>query len=144
MIRQRYRLYAAEDQATKADRCWFGSAEAAQMWLDRAIRKKWWRKACQIRHIKLVYPYAGGMSGATLEGAVLTICVRPESLSTTTLIHELAHGLAWVPGHDSEKDHGPRYAGALIACYRHFDCAAAAVVVENAFDEAGVKYEEFT
>jgi len=144
MIRQRYKLYEAEESAMRATREWFGGAEAAQMWLDKAVRRKWWRKASAVRHVKLVYPYAGGMSGATLEGAVLTICVRPESLNTVTLIHELAHGLAWVPGHDSEKDHGKRYAGALIECYRHFDCAAAAVAIEDAFDEAGVKYEEFT
>jgi len=144
MIRQRYRLYAAEDKATKADRCWFGSAEAAQMWLDRAVRRKWWRKTSDIRHVKLVYPYAGGMSGATKEGVVLTICVRPESLNSSTLVHELAHGLAWHPTGDSEQDHGKKYARALIECYRHLDSAAMAEAVQNAFDDAGVQYEEVT
>lgn len=143
MIKQRYKLYAAEDEATKADRCWFGGIEAASMWLDRAIRKSWWRKHSQIRHVKLLYPYAGGMSGATLEGNVLTICIRPESLNTSTLIHELAHGLAWVAGHDSEKDHGPKFAGALIEAYRHLDCAASAEAVAEAFDEAGIRVQEF-
>jgi len=141
MIKQRYKLYAAEDAATKADRCWLGGIEAGQMWLDRAVRKKWWRKQCQIRHIRLVYPYGGGMSGATLEGDVLTICVRPESLNTSTLIHEMAHGLAWVPGHDAEKDHGKRFARALIECYRHFESASMAQAVEDSFDAAGVKYD---
>lgn len=142
MIRQRYKLYAAEDRATKADRCWFGSAEAAQLWLDKAIRRKWWRKRSDIRHVKLVYPYAGGMSGATKEGAVLTICVRPESLNTSTLVHELAHGLAWNPKANSEQDHGKAYAGVLIDAYRHLDCAATAEAVAEAFDDAGVKYDE--
>jgi len=140
-LRQRYRLYAAEDEATKADRCWFASAEAAQMWLDRAIRRKWWRKHSDIRHVRLAYPYAGGMSGATKEGPVLTICVRPESLNTATLVHELTHGLVWLPGNDSERDHGKRFAGALIALYRLLEGVAIGHAVEDAFDEAGVQYE---
>lgn len=140
-LKQRYRLYRAEDEATKADRSWFGSAEAAQMWLDRAIRRKWWRKHSDIRHVRLVYPYAGGMSGALKEGNVLTVSIRPESLNTATLVHELAHGLAWVPGHDSEKDHGKRFAGALIALYGLLEGAEIGRAVQQAFDEAGVKYD---
>jgi len=142
MIRQRFKLYAAEDKATQADRCWFGGIEAAQMWLDKKVATKWWRKQSPIRHVRLVYPYGGGMSGATLEGNVLTIAIRPESLNTSTLIHELAHGLAWVPGHDSERDHGKKFARALIECYRHFDSAAMAEAVEDEFDEAGVRYDD--
>jgi hypothetical protein len=140
-LKQRFKLYAAEDAAMKTERCWFASVEAAGMWLDKKVATRWWRKASPIRHVKLLYPFAGGMSGATLEGNVLTIAVRPESLNTSTLIHELAHGLAWVPGHDSERDHGPRYARALIECYRHFDSASAAAAVEDAFDDAGVRYD---
>lgn len=141
MIKQRWKLYAAEDKATQADRCWLGGIEAGQMWLDRAMRKTWWRKRSPIRHVKLVYPYGGGMSGATLEGNVLTVCIRPESLNDCTLAHELAHGLAWNPNGDAEKDHGPKFAGALLACYRAFVGAAVADAVKDAFDETGVKYE---
>jgi hypothetical protein len=139
-LRQRYRLYRAETKATEPCR-WFSSAEAAQLWLDKKVRTKWWRGSTDVRHVKLVYPYGGGMSGATKEGTVLTICVTPDSLSVPTLIHELAHGIVWMPGRDSEKDHGSRYAGSLIECYRHFDCAETADDLEAAFDEAGVKYE---
>jgi len=141
-IKQRYKLYRAEEDATTPCR-WFSSVEGAQMWLDKKVRTKWWRKVTDVRHVKLVYPYGGGMCGAAKEGVVLTVCVIPDSLCVPTLIHELAHGVVWIPGHDSEKDHGPRYAGALIECYRHFDCAEAAEDLEDAFDEAGVKYEAF-
>lgn len=139
-IKQRYKLYAAEEAATHPWR-WFASPEGAQMWLDKKIKTKWWRKVSDVRHVKLVYPYGGGMCGATKEGKVLTVCIIPDGLNVPTLIHELAHGIVWIPGNDSEKDHGKRFAGALIDCYKHFDCADTAENLEDAFDEAGVQYE---
>jgi hypothetical protein len=104
---------------------------------------KWWRRVTDVRHVKLVYPFPGRMSGAMKEGAVLTICITPDNLCVPTLVHEMAHGVVWLPGSDSEKDHGRRFAGALIECYRHFDCADTAEDVEEAFDEAGVLYDPY-
>src|SRR4030042_827123 len=112
-LKQRYKLYKAEDVATQPWR-WFASAEAAQMWLDKKVRTKWWRKSTDVRHVKLVYPYGGGMSGATKEGAVLTIFITPDNLGVPTLIHELAHGIVWMPGRDRGKAHGTRYEGARV------------------------------
>jgi hypothetical protein len=141
-LRQRYRLYDAENEACQPAR-WFGSAEAAQVWLDRQVRRKWWRKHCDIRHTKLVYPSHGVMSGARKEGDLLIIEVIPESLCVPTLVHELAHGLVWIPGNDPEKDHGRRFAGALIEAYRHFDSARTADDLVRAFEKRGVKWEPF-
>jgi len=142
MIRQRRKLYKSEDKGSQPWR-WFASPEAAQMWLDQRVARKWWRQMSDIRHAVLKYPSPGGMSGAVKEGNVLTISVRPASLCTSTLIHELAHGLVWVPGNDPERDHGPKYAGALIEAYRHLEGAEVASAVAKAFDESGVRYDPF-
>lgn len=138
-MKQRYRLYDAETTATQPWR-WFASPQAAQLWLDKKLRTKFWRTHSKIRHAKLVYPCAGNMSSALLDGDILVIEVIPESLAVPTLTHELAHGLVWIPGKDPERDHGKRFAGALIECYRHFDCAATADRLAAEFDERGVKW----
>lgn len=138
-MKQRYRLYGAEMNATQPWR-WFGSPQAAQLWIDAKVRTKFWRKNSDVRHVKLIYPYMGKMSGAHKDGKVGTIDVLPESLAVPTIIHELAHLAAWVPGNNAERDHGPRYAAMLIECYRHFDCAATADKLIAEFDEKGVKY----
>ena len=142
-MKQRYKLYAAELVATQPWR-WFASPQAAQLWLDKKVRTKFWRRHSKIRHVKLVYPFMGAMSGATLDGDILVIEVLPESLAVPTLIHELAHGLVWIPGKDPERDHGRRFAGALIEAYRHFDCAATADALIAEFETRGVKWEEYT
>lgn len=142
-LRQRYRLYEAEDEATKPWR-WFASVDGAQMWVDKRLRKKWWRKHSQVRHVKIVYPFPGKMSEAHLDGIVGTLKFIPEGLYMEAIIHELAHFLTWVPGKNQERDHGKRFAGALVECYRHFDCASNADELLKFYDKYDIQWEEFT
>jgi len=146
MIRQRRRLYTAEDEATRPWR-WFASPQAAEFWLDAAIKRKWYRKHSPIRHVKLCYPCKGNMASGVIEGNVLTINVPAPALHMALLIHELTHPIVGVTKgdkpEDHERDHGKRFAGALIEAYRHLDCAATADDLTAEFDERGVQWEEF-
>jgi len=139
-LKQRYKLYEAEDTATQPWR-WFASVQGAQMWVEQRIRRKWWRSVSDIRHVILEYPHPGKMSETTKEGNVLRLQMIPDGLNSYSLIHEMAHGLVWIYGNDSEKDHGRRFAGALIECYRHLFAAEIANDLIREFDARGVKWD---
>jgi len=147
MLRQRYPLYEAELEATQPWR-WLGGRDAADAWIKTRMRTKFWRTHCpNIRHHILTYPAPGKMSGGLDDKGVLLIGVLPESLMVPTLIHELTHPLVGVtkgttPA-DHERDHGKRFAGALIEAYRHFDCAKTAEDLIKAFDRHHVRWESF-
>jgi len=143
MLRQRKLLYDTEDELMKPWR-YFSSVEGAQMWVDKRLRKKWWRKHSDVRHIKIVYPFGGVMSEAHLDGIIGTLKIIPEGLYLEAMVHELAHFLTWIPGKNDERDHGKRFAGALIECYRHLDIASNGEELQKAFDKAGVQWEEYT
>ena len=143
---QRYKLYSAEDDATQPWR-WFASPQAAEFWLDKAIQKKWYRKNSPVRHVKLVYPCNANMASSIIDGEVITISVPAQALHMGLLIHELTHPVAGVtkggtPA-DHEKDHGRRFAGALIEAYRHLDCTATAKDLQAEFEKRGVKFDPF-
>lgn len=142
---QRERLYDAEDAIGFEG--FYTTVEAAQMVVDKILRTKWWRQRSRVRFVRVVYP-AEGMSGAFPEDDThWKIEFSPARLCEISLMHEMTHVLVGVtkgnsPAHH-ERDHGPKYAGALLAVWRRFLSARLAKALQDEFDERKVKYAEF-
>lgn len=138
MAKQRYKIYAAEDIMEDV----YTTPEGMQTWFDWIVKTKWWRDRSKVKHIKVVFPVTGAMSGAVKNAPHLaTISFGVFSLSHMTACHELAHILAW-PGDDttSEEDHSPHYAGTYLSVVQRYVSAKAAKKLRAEFDKRGVKY----
>ena len=138
MANQRYKIYKIENNLTA---CWT-TPEAMQAWFDWIVKTKWWKERSKIKHVKVIFPVVGKMSGAFKEAPHLArIEFGVFSLCQQTACHELAHVLAW-PGDDTtpEEDHGPKFVAMYLQVVKRFMSAEEAKLLQREFDDRGVKY----
>ena len=140
MPKQRYKIYKVEDKIASDST----TSEGMQMWLDWVVRTKWWKERSKIKHVRVVFPTVGKMSGAEKEGPHLA-CIKfgAFSLDQLTACHELGHILAWDADANDEEDHGPRFVATYLSIVKRFISAEFARDLANDFDEAGVRYSSW-
>lgn len=138
MPNQRYKLYASEEAL---DDTWT-TPEGMQAWFDWVVKTKFWKERSKVKHVQVVFPVVGAMSGAYKDGPHLArIEFGVFSLTMITACHELAHILTW-PGDDStpEEDHGPRFAAMMLAVCKRYITVALAKKLQAQYDKRKIKY----
>jgi hypothetical protein len=136
--KQRYKIYKIENANFNVNNT---TPEGMQAWFDWICRTKWWKDRSKIKHVQVVFPVVGKMSGAVKLGPHLAkVEFGPFSLCQLTGCHELGHVLTWDAEADDEEDHGPRFVGAYLSLVRRYIDANMANALIEEFDEAGVKY----
>lgn len=139
MAKQRYKIYDVENAAFGSQL--YTTADGMQAWLDWICRTKWWKERSKIKHVQVVFPVVGKMSGATKEGPHLArIEFGPFSLCQLTACHELGHVLTWDEAASDEEDHGPKFVGTYLRVVKRYMTAEAARKLASDFDEVGIKY----
>lgn len=145
-MKQRYRLYEAEDASEVGD-LWT-TAEGMQAWLDWVVRTKFWRENSSVRHIKIRYPVTGQMSGArkfTGEGErrVAEISFGPFSLCMLTALHEITHLTKnlYSESFDQEQDHGRAFVTMELKVVKRYLSAEQAQILADKFAEMGVEFD---
>jgi len=137
LSKQRYKIYKIEEDYNPPST----TPEAMQMWFDWVVKTKFWRDRSKVKHVKVVFPVVGKMSGATKDGPHLAkIDFGVFSLNQLSACHELAHILTWDAEADDEGDHGPRFVGMYLETVKRFYGAEQAKLLQKDFDEKGVKY----
>jgi len=138
LANQRYKIYESEDALDDA----WTTPEGMQAWLDWVVKTKFWKERSKVKHIRVVYPVVGAMSGAIKETPHLA-CIQFGAFSLTmiTACHEISHILTW-PGDDStpEEDHGPKFAAMVLEVCKRYISVKIAKKLQKQFDDRGVKY----
>lgn len=137
MAKQRYKIYGVENEYNPNNT----TPDGMQAWYDWICRTKWWKDRSKIKHVQVVFPVVGKMSGAVKLGPHLAkVEFGPFSLCQLTGCHELGHILTWDANADQEEDHGPRFVSAYLSVVKRYIGVETANALAEDFDEKGVIY----
>lgn len=77
-----------------------------------------YRRDCR-KHDCLGYTYINRDDSGVATGFVIAVCSTISwDAAWQVLVHEWAHALAWLDGHETVDDHGPEWALALSRVYQ--------------------------
>jgi hypothetical protein len=104
-----------------------GTLEGVQAWYDWAIKTKWWREHSVVRHVRVIYPSVGKMSGVIKffgegERRVAEVHYGVWSMSEGGTMHEATHmmkGLL-ISGADDDRDHLQAFATMYLRVVKRY------------------------